>query len=357
MCHISGSSQERATVELADASDQEKTEGLVVVTHDLAHNTNGYGTIIGMVRGIDTMGFSDGEEIYLSETNPGAFRSGRPSAPDYVVDVGFVITGDSTADGEILVSFINHGDFATLADVNIPAPPTSGQTLVYSKDDMYWQPETQIKVISYTLPLTGVVDAVVPLTGSFVTKASGVTGDDATDYAISNQHVWILINSVTGADSTGTITVTGTSLSESTAVPVPGDTEEITIDSTSGVYYQTNKKWWEITNIAISGDISAINYDHGSLGYPDLGNRNFKILGYRMDAFASGNTPDLRIIISKVNDLGNNRVELVDLEDIGVDSGAAENQIVDHIRTGGNDRSFKYASGQLKINNEDNARL
>jgi len=352
LCYVSGSSQERALVELADASVQDKTEGLLMVNHDLANNTDGYGTIIGVVRGIDTIGYSDGEEVYLSETTPGAFRLGRPDAPNYVVDVGFIITGDSTADGSILVSFINHGDFATLADVSIPVPPTNGQTLVYNEDNEYWQPETQAKVISYTLPLTGVVATQVPLTGTFIVKAAGETGDDATDYPISNQHVWMLINSITLADSTGTITITGTSLSESTALPVASDTEVITIDSTAGVYYQTDKKWWEITNIDIGADIAAIDYDHGALGYPDMGNRNFRILGYRMDAYASGNTPDMRLIISKVQDLGDKKIEFIDLEDIGVDSGAAGNQIIDHVRTGGSDRSFNPAVSDVWLNDE-----
>jgi len=219
---------------------------------------------------------------------------------------------------------------------------------------MSFVPHTQI--INYTLPLTGVVDNIVPLVGVFETKASGVTATDATDYPISNQHVWILINSLNlvggDATSTGTITITGTSLSESTAVPVSSDTEVITIDDSTGAYYQSNKKWWEITNIEIGADIASINYDHGALGYPDLGNRDFKIVGYRCDAFAAGVNPDFRLIISKVHDLGGKKAEFTDLEDIGVDANAAGNQIIDHIRTGADDRSFDPDVSAIWLDNE-----
>lgn len=352
VCYVSGASQGRALVLPAIATSEVTSEGILVATHDLDNNENGYGTIIGMVRGIDLCpSCSEGIEIYLSPFEVGRFTTIRPTAPNYVVDIGNVVSIDGTT-GDILVQILNHGSFESLADVSIPTTPINGETLVYDSSTQAWTPESQPKVVSYTLPLTGVTDVQVPLAGSFVTKGTGETGDVAVDFPISNQHVWILINSITGADSTGAITLTGTSLSESTAVPVSSDTEVIQVDSTGGVYYQSDKKWWEITNIAISGDIAAIDYDYGSLGYPDFGNTSFKVLGYRMDAFSAGNSPDLRLIISKVHDLGDKKVEFIDLEDIGVDSGAVGDQIIDHIRTGGDDRSYDPAVTDIWLNNE-----
>ena len=60
----------------------------------------------------------------------------------------------------------------------------------------------------------------------------------------------------------------------------------------------------------------------------------------------------MRLIISKVHDLGDKKVEFVDLEDIGVDSGAAGNQIIDHIRTGVDDRSYDPDVSDIWLNNE-----
>ena len=101
----------------------------------------------------------------------------------------------------------------------------------------------------------------------------------------------------------------------------------------------------------IPGGISAINYNYGVVGYPDLGNRDFAILGYRCEAFASGVNPDFRLIIQKVQDDGSKQMSIVILEDIGVDADAAGNQIVDHVRTGGDDRSYDPAVTDIWDNN------
>jgi hypothetical protein len=351
ICYVVGASQGRALVLLASATSELTSEGIVVVTHDLDNNTDGYGTIVGMVRDIGTGGIVEGDQLYLSATVEGGFTSVRPSAPNYVVDLGTVITTDGTM-GDILVQILNHGDFATLADVSLVDSPNNGETLVYDGANDFWISESQPKVVSYTLPLSGVTDVQVPLTGSFIVKDTGQTADVTDDFAVSNQHLWVLTNSVTLADSTGTITITGTSLSESTAVPVIGDTEVITIDSTAETYYQSIKKWWDITNIDISADIPVIDFDYGIIGYPDFGNRNFKILGYRMDAFSSGVSPDMRLIITKVHDLGDNKVEFIELEDIGVDSGAIGDQIIDHVRSGVDDRSYNPPVTDIWANDE-----
>jgi hypothetical protein len=203
-----------------------------------------------------------------------------------------------------------------------------------------------VNEIAYNLPLTGVVDIEVDFIGTLRTEDTGATGDVATDWAVSNQHAFLLVNSITGS---GTVTISGASLSESTAVTVPVDSETLTVATTG--YYQTDKKWWEVINIDIPAGISAINYDYGVVGYPDLGNRNFRILGYRCDAFASGTNPDFRLIIEKVQDDGSKKMSIVLLEDIGVDADAAGDQIIDHLRTSGDDRSYDPDVSDIWNNN------
>lgn len=224
----------------------------------------------------------------------------------------------------------------------------SGNTRNLDLDSIIGYNSVQTKV--YTTPLTNVVDTVFPMVGTLREVGSGETGDVATDFPVSNQHAYIYVNSITTG---GDIIITGTSLSEGTAVPSAADTETITVDSTSvNQYYQTSKKWWEITNIDVSsGDITGINFDYGVVGYPDMGNRNFKIIGYRCDAYAQGNSPDFSIIIYKVQDDGNGKMSLVTIEDIGVDSGEVGNQIVDNIRTGANDRSYDPVVANIWLDN------
>ena len=228
------------------------------------------------------------------------------------------------------------------SDLNIP----SEKAVKTYVDDSF---KDMLKIKSYTLPLALVTDNQVPLAGTFRTVNAAESGDVSTDWAVANQHVFILVNTiVTG----GQMIITGTALSESTAIPVTDSTEVINIDTTGNQYYQTIKKWWEITNIDItSGAIAGIDYDYGVIGYPDFGNVDFKIVGYRLDAFAQNINADFSLKIWKVQDDGNKKASIIQLEDIGVDSGSGSDQIIDDLRTGAFDRSYDPSVTLLWDNN------
>jgi hypothetical protein len=202
-----------------------------------------------------------------------------------------------------------------------------------------------MKTISYSMPLAGVTDSTVPLQGTFITLGTSATGDTATDLAILNNHGFIKVNELTTG---GDIVITGDSVDELTAVVTLGDTETISVDPSASrpatitsQLYQTNKKWQVITNIDVStGDIAGINYNYGAVGYPDAGNRNFRLLGYRFECYSSGTNADVRLRIFKVQDDGQKRMRLLPIEDIGIDSNSAGDQIIDHIRLGADDRSY-----------------
>ncbi len=196
---------------------------------------------------------------------------------------------------------------------------------------------------SYTIPLRGVTDNEVTLTGELRTVAAGETGDYATDFAVSDQHVGILINTI-GAG--GNIVITGTSINESTGIPTGSDTETITVDATAAQRYQTSKKWWEVTNIDVSA-LTTPDYDVEVIGYNDHNNLDFYITGYRCDAYAQGINPDFRLIIYKVQDDGAKKMTLVTIEDIGVDANGGADQIIDGLRIAGNDRSYNPAVGAI----------
>ena len=201
----------------------------------------------------------------------------------------------------------------------------------------------------YTSPLTGVVDSIFPMVGTIREVGAGETGDVATDFPVSNQHAYIYVNSITTG---GDIVITGTILSEGTAVPSAGITETITVDTSTDQYYQTSRKWWEITNIDVtSGTIVSIDYDYGVVGYPDMANRNFKLIGYRLDAYSSSSNADFSLIIYKVQDDGSGKMSLVTIEDMGVDSGSAGNQISDNLRTGADDRSYNPTVTSIWLDN------
>lgn len=178
----------------------------------------------------------------------------------------------------------------------------------------------------------------IVFTGLEENEFSSVTGDFTTRYGVRGNHVSILVNSITTG---GVLTVTGTSIPEDTAVPMAGDTESITVTSTAGIRYQTIKKWLEVSSINVtSGTITGINYDIITLGYTDIGNQDFQLVGYRLEAEAgrTGDSTDLTFYINRVKDLGSKMYEIFPIENITLDN--ATNSITDNLRSGPDDRSF-----------------
>ena len=150
-------------------------------------------------------------------------------------------------------------------------------------------------------------------------------------YPVGNNHLGVVINSL---GNTGAMIITGTTLSEITSIPVTGATETIIVDETG--FYQTSKKWIEITSVNISsGTITGINYDLKSLGYMDIGNRNFTVAGYRLEAIA-GSKSEIEFIILKVQDDGNSKCTVIPLESITINSNVNNtinvNTIYDNLR-------------------------
>ena len=83
-------------VQLSQADVYNKCRSIGVATSDIPNTGFGFATKYGEVRNIDTSGFSAGDQVFLSPTTPGAFTNVRPSDPDYVVQVGSIITVNAT---------------------------------------------------------------------------------------------------------------------------------------------------------------------------------------------------------------------------------------------------------------------
>lgn len=308
----------RLEIGLARADSLSTAVVLGVTTAAIANGADGKITKLGLVRGVDTSGCSSGDTLYLSASAAGAYTNAKPTGTNYVVQIGYCVTVGGVGVGAI--------------DVDIQqATALPGQR--------FYMP--------FQMPLRGVTDDKMKMGGELREVTTGETGDYATDFAVTNHHVYLYVNSITGS---GDVTITGASNSESTGVPVGADTETLTVD-TALKYYQTDKKWIEVTNIDIPAGISAINYDVGVVGYVDLGNTDFKIIGFRLDATAQGTDADMAFQIIKVQDDGSKKMTLPYLENMAIDSGNGGVQWVDNLRTGGDDRSYTPAVVQIWGNN------
>jgi len=77
---------------------------------------------------------TDGDILYLSAATAGGYTNVRPTAPNQIVILGYVIRAHATV-GQILVNVTPAHSLSDLSDVNVTTP-TTGQALIYN--GTYW---------------------------------------------------------------------------------------------------------------------------------------------------------------------------------------------------------------------------
>lgn len=100
--YISGALGQNPTIALARADSLATSQIIGVATHDIANNSNGKITLIGLVNDVNTSSFSDGAALYLSAATLGGLTATPPASPNNVVFVGYVAHSHITQ-GKILV--------------------------------------------------------------------------------------------------------------------------------------------------------------------------------------------------------------------------------------------------------------
>ncbi len=118
---INGSQGTHPTIDLASADSEEHAQVIGLATHDISSSSFGYVTTYGVVRGLNTIGYSAGDEIFLS-TGSGALTSGTIDSPNYRVRIGHVLRSHLNQ-GTILVqpgqAKLGGGDVKSLSTINV----------------------------------------------------------------------------------------------------------------------------------------------------------------------------------------------------------------------------------------------
>lgn len=182
-----GASGQRLEVGLAIAtSDITSATILGVATEDIPNNQSGYVTAEGLVRGLNTHSWADGAALYLSPVTPGLLTTTKPSAPNHLVFMGFVIKGGSTGAGTIFIKPQNGYELDELHNVLITSP-TNGQVLVYDSALAVWKNAAAGGGGAGTGTVTS-VSATVPtgfsVSGSPITSSGTLAVSYAAGYAL-----------------------------------------------------------------------------------------------------------------------------------------------------------------------------
>jgi len=135
--YISGATGQLPTVSKALAtSDATSAQTLGLITSNLANNSNGYVTIIGLVDDLDTSAYTDGVQLYLSPTTAGALTVTKPYAPQHLVYMA-VVAHAHPVHGKLIVKVQNGYELDELHNVSAQTP-NNGDILVYNSATSLW---------------------------------------------------------------------------------------------------------------------------------------------------------------------------------------------------------------------------
>jgi hypothetical protein len=246
--YISGATGQLPTVSKALAtSDATSAQTLGLITSDLANNSNGYVTIIGLVDDLDTSAYTDGVQLYLSSTTAGTLTATKPYAPQHLVYVA-VVSHAHPVHGKLIVKVQNGYEMDELHNVSAQSP-NNGDILVYNTSTQLWETAAQASGGTVTsVSGTGTVSGLT-LTGTVTSSGSLTLGGAITGFATSGANT----NLTSVALTTGTIS---TAPSSSTDIVNKSYADSIA----SGVNFHAAAQY------ATTAALSANTYNNGSSG-------------------------------------------------------------------------------------------
>lgn len=137
--YVDGAQGQRPTIALAKGDAEATSSGTIgIVTHDINNNDTGYVTVFGLVRDVDTSGFTEGDVLYLSAATAGVITNVEPTSPNHAVRIGYCLYGHAS-EGIILVRVQNGWELNELHDVHYANTLAGGQTLQYNASASRWE--------------------------------------------------------------------------------------------------------------------------------------------------------------------------------------------------------------------------
>ena len=217
---------------------------LGLATHDIEVNTFGFITTQGLIHGLNTSAYNDGDTLYIS-TASGLLVNTQPSAPYEIIPVGQVVKASPGTSGIIYCTVQQPIDFSDLSSVrrtgidyavgDIWTYVTSGSTTVWVHG----------KQLSGSYGITGSINA-TSFTGSLLGTASYATQALSSSYALTASYVQNAITAsyvlnaisasyaLTASNTPNALITASVSLNTITFTKGNGSTFPITVNTGSG---------------------------------------------------------------------------------------------------------------------------
>ena len=204
----------RASVRLAqNTGDATSAKTLGLVAENIATNGDGFVITQGVLDGINTGAFNEGDTVYLGAT-AGSLTATKPYAPNHLVYIG-VVERANAGNGQIYVRPQNGYELDELHDVAV-LNPTNGQTITYNSTSGLWEKTNQAALS---------VGSAINLAGGSANQISYQTGAGATSFVAAptisstflqwtgSAFAWSTTGAGTVTSVSGTGTVNGITLS------------------------------------------------------------------------------------------------------------------------------------------------
>ena len=249
---------------------------LGVATHDIEAGTFGYITTQGLVRGLNTNAFNDGDTLFVSTGSSGALQNTAPRAPFEIIPVGVCVKASPGGSGIIYVAVQQPIDFSDLSSAKVEDTYIYGDLWTYipSVSTGVW---THTNQLSGSYGLTGSLQAtsfIGTLTGNASTATSASHALTASYVLPLHQAVIITgslivsssntFQNIGPAEFTGSVSITGSLISD---FPNTGTSNDILVlDSDKVVRTRSNLSLQGIQGIQGTQGIQGIQGIQGTQG-------------------------------------------------------------------------------------------
>jgi hypothetical protein len=249
--YISGASGNKALVSKSLATSEGVSAGTYgLLSASIANNNNGTAVIAGIITGLDTSAYVDGDKVYLSPTTAGTYTTTKPSAPNHLVYIG-VVTRSHANQGTIQLRIQNGFELEELHNVALSSA-ANNDLLVYESSTSLWKNKSIATLDLLTATTAGTTYAPlaspaltgnVTITTNSVSPALVIVQDGAGDVVqfkdVSSDTTYSFINASGKVNTIATTTANaGLNIPHGTAPtsPVNGDIWT----TTSGVLARIN---------------------------------------------------------------------------------------------------------------------
>jgi hypothetical protein len=120
LVYVSGAQGHRTKISLANNSSDISAHVTGMTTHNIPDNSEGFITVFGTVRGLNTNSYLEGDPLYLDSV-AGNFTKTKPTGTASVVEIGIIVDAHPS-DGAVFFSLAHTYHLSDLHDVNIDGP-------------------------------------------------------------------------------------------------------------------------------------------------------------------------------------------------------------------------------------------